>query len=683
MIDKSHMTIDLLEKNTQLKPTMVFDPDNIVDPNLAELSVEPSEIKLVENGEGTTALSLSFKFNGYDDVLSATVPVTVDLPEENKLLAIKTNNLHSLNPELDDESDINLELCQSIPNCIKIFQPDINNQTAVHNYQSYDDVDTPIEFPINYKNDSETEYLIFCKGESVDLSDINITGTKYELAEVIFSDNVVINTINFEDGIFSNCTNLSNVVLPNKLLDITENMFLNCLALSSITIPDEVSAISEVAFNTCTKLSNITVSNKNSTFASENGLLYSKDKTKLLKCPINLSTVNIASEITTICPSAFYQSTANNIDLANLTVLTTVEPESFYNCLNIKTLTIPSAVTSIGSNFFRINNEDTYSDQNVISVDIKCNLSVLTNTAFTYNMYLILSSSNNYIIQPNKFENYIIAGLNLSNATLSSGCFKNTTLNSITINNPINIEKNSFSKCYITEDLVLSTSSSSKYKLLLDDLITTDELSVTRKTLIETLSAEKKRIITCFDKISENLIIDTTDLSGDETENVSRDINPQTYFDIDETITEIDLGAFDNITTLEKFVINNNTIFHSTNKGLLLDTNDNIIAVPKSISELDLSEVSALSVLNDSMFFNDLIKITDLTIPSNITEIGENTFKGCIELSSIKIENSNIVIGANAFANCYSVSDLSIGEKTINEIQQMENYPWGLSFNNT
>jgi len=52
--------------------------------------------------------------------------------------------------------------------------------------------------------------------------------------------------------------------------------------------------------------------------------------------------------------------------------------------------------------------------------------------------------------------------------------------------------------------------------------------------------------------------------------------------------------------------------------------------------------------------------ITSVTLPSTVTEIGENAFKGCTGLASINLENVH-VIGANAFNGCTSLTSIEVG----------------------
>lgn len=53
-------------------------------------------------------------------------------------------------------------------------------------------------------------------------------------------------------------------------------------------------------------------------------------------------------------------------------------------------------------------------------------------------------------------------------------------------------------------------------------------------------------------------------------------------------------------------------------------------------------------------------KMTKITIPASVTEIGASAFSGCIQLSSITIPPNVTKIGNSAFAFCEKIDDIQI-----------------------
>ena len=57
---------------------------------------------------------------------------------------------------------------------------------------------------------------------------------------------------------------------------------------------------------------------------------------------------------------------------------------------------------------------------------------------------------------------------------------------------------------------------------------------------------------------------------------------------------------------------------------------------------------------------------TDVTIPSNVTNIGDWVFSNCTSLESVRIPSQVTNIGIGAFAGCWSLIDVSIPESVVN-----------------
>ena len=121
----------------------------------------------------------------------------------------------------------------------------------------------------------------------------------------------------------------------------------NLPSWSSITIPDSVTKIGRCAFYGCTFL-NIEVSANNANFMTIDGVLYSKDRKELVKCPNAKVYLIIPDGVTEICNSAVLGCTS----LASITIpnsVTKIESLAFYGCTSLTSITIPNSVTKIES----------------------------------------------------------------------------------------------------------------------------------------------------------------------------------------------------------------------------------------------------------------------------------------------------------------------------------------------
>ncbi len=150
---------------------------------------------------------------------------------------------------------------------------------------------------------------------------------------------------------FDGCTNLTSVNIPNGVTSIGEKTFRNCKSLTTINIPKTVTNISNLAFAGCN--AEINIESGNTSFSTEDGVLFNKNKTTLIFCPSGkIGEYNIPNSVKTINGGAFYGCT-NLSSISIPTSTTNIGNNAFYNCSGLTSVTIPNSVTSIGSEVFR------------------------------------------------------------------------------------------------------------------------------------------------------------------------------------------------------------------------------------------------------------------------------------------------------------------------------------------
>jgi len=124
-------------------------------------------------------------------------------------------------------------------------------------------------------------------------------------------DNTVINniradTIAIANYAFSGLADLSAITIPASVMFIGGGAFSYCTSLTNITIPSSIKVIGEYAFSNCTSLTSIQVDDKNSNYASQDGILYNKTKTTLVLAPKGIiGTVTIPTSVMFIDDGAF------------------------------------------------------------------------------------------------------------------------------------------------------------------------------------------------------------------------------------------------------------------------------------------------------------------------------------------------------------------------------------------
>ncbi|MGN0536803.1 MAG: leucine-rich repeat protein [Acutalibacteraceae bacterium] len=152
---------------------------------------------------------------------------------------------------------------------------------------------------------------------------------------------------------FYSCTKLTSVTIGNSVTSIGDMAFYNCIGLTSVTIPDSVMSIDSSAFMNCTSLTSVNVDENNNYYSSQDGILFNKDKTKLIIYPAGKTELSytISDSVTSIDDYAFaYCKKLTSVTIPNS--VTSIGVQAFYYCTGLTSVTIPNSVTSIDDNAF-------------------------------------------------------------------------------------------------------------------------------------------------------------------------------------------------------------------------------------------------------------------------------------------------------------------------------------------
>ena len=173
---------------------------------------------------------------------------------------------------------------------------------------------------------------------------------------------------------FEDCRRFSSIIIPNSTKSIERLAFKDCINLDSITIPELVAEIDEEAFCNCYYLTSISVNPNNPDFASEDGVLFNKNKTKMILYPQRrqgdyivpdsvvkienntfshcnyLTSVVIPKSVTEIGDYAF--SSCHDLESVSIPdSVTWIDNHAFENCFNLNIM-VPKSVIYIGNNAF-------------------------------------------------------------------------------------------------------------------------------------------------------------------------------------------------------------------------------------------------------------------------------------------------------------------------------------------
>ncbi|MGN1301128.1 MAG: leucine-rich repeat protein [Clostridia bacterium] len=199
-------------------------------------------------------------------------------------------------------------------------------------------------------SNDKTTLIITGTGKMADFSSVEIEACEtyqfdiktvppwYEYRENITTVEISDNITNIGQDAFLNCANLQNITIPNTVKTIGAYAFHNCKGIASIKISNSVtninmgafykceglkwielgngvSYIGKETFSGCSNLNNIYVFASNLNYAAVDGVLYNKEKTKIIKYPEGKENAEyiIPSTVTSIEDNAFSRTTLTSI----------------------------------------------------------------------------------------------------------------------------------------------------------------------------------------------------------------------------------------------------------------------------------------------------------------------------------------------------------------------------------
>lgn len=235
--------------------------------------------------------------------------------------------------------------------------------------------------------------------------------------------------------------NSSNVVIPNEISLNGENVAVNQISanafkgndsVQTIKINSNVNFIDKTAFESCENLISFEVDANNTHFASDNGILFNKNLTKLIKYPTNKAGVTYTTpqNLLEIGENSF-RDNKNIVTLYLQNDLNIIDNNAFKGCLSLREINIGSSLDKINKNAF----SDCLS---LTTVNFDTGISSIGNGAFENCISLENISLPNSLISlgSNAFRNCIsLINVSIENSLNSIGdyaffnCYKLTNLN--------------------------------------------------------------------------------------------------------------------------------------------------------------------------------------------------------------------------------------------------------------
>ena len=499
-----------------------------------------------------------------------------------------------------------------------------------------------------------------------------------------------------EDSAFSGCSSLKEITIPSSVTSIEYLAFDGCSSLEEITIPSSVTSISYSAFRGCSSLKEIKVSSENKNYTSINGVLYNKDKTKIIAYPANKlgEKYIILNSVTSIEWNAFYGCSS----LKEITIpssVTSIGERAFYGCSSLEEITIPNSVISIGKSAFYgckyiICKTNSYAHKYAEENKVKYKL--LDNEISQYTDLYEIKETEEWDISE-KQDKSVIAKWNLADGSITiSGkgnmkSFKNnstedwhgkykTLVEKVIINNGItNIGKSAFYECSSLKEITIPNSVASigfaafeKCSSLKEITIPEGVTSINDCAFCECSSLKEITIPNSVTNIDYQVFYGCSSLkeikvSGENKNYTSIDgvlynkkktkiirypaNKPGEKYIILDSVTSIEEYAFSGCSSLKEITIPSSVT--SIERGAFYGCSSlEEIAIPSSVTSIEQEA------------FLGCRSLKKITIPNTVTSIGIYTFKGCRSLKEITIPSSVTIIRYGAFYGCSSLKEITV-----------------------
>ncbi len=521
----------------------------------------------------------------------------------------------------------------------------------------------------------------------------------------------------YYNPIFNSCTALTTVVIGDGVEIIPAYLCCNCSKLTSITIGTSVESIGTQAFYGCSSLAAFTMNGESQYYCVDDGVLYTADKTLIVQYPeakspdgivsvdmaisdyafsgnTKITSITIGEDVTSIGLRAFENCTALTTVIFNAdSCATDVTSDSycpFYGCTkidsvsfgenvtaipeylfyanhsskftNLKTITIPASVKSIGKYAF-------YYCSSVTSLTIGSGVETIGDDAFYY-----LSSIDSIAI-PNSVRTIGSEAFGYCSAAKSVTI--GTGLESIgakAFYDCTGLTTVTFNAVNCSESLATSGKNCPFYLCTNIETVTFgDDVTIIPAALFEgDGSGYKFTTIVIPDNVktignsaflSCSTITSLTIGSGVETIGSSafQSCSGITTLTIPESVTEISSSAFRSCTGITELSISKNVSHLGTYAFQGCSSLESL--------NYDAAECTAdhnqggWTGAQDAPFYN-LGNLETVTIGENVESMSDNLFRNCTGLDTLNFNAACCpTLGNYTFGNCNNLETVNFGDK--------------------
>lgn len=227
-------------------------------------------------------------------------------------------------------------------NCSKLESVEIPNSVTTIAYKSFANCTSlkSVKIPKSVQNIES-----FAFDNCTKMGAVNVDGANKAYSSV---DGVVYNKNKTQLIKYPETKSSYNV--PKTVSEIRVDALNNCKKIKAVDVPEKSTDLFGM-FEGCSNLEKINVSSKNPMYTSVDGVVYSKDKKTLVKCPEGKTSITIPNTVTDI--DYFAAKDCSKIVSVNIPEnVKQIGPYAFHGCRSLQYLYIPAGVESIGNGAF-------------------------------------------------------------------------------------------------------------------------------------------------------------------------------------------------------------------------------------------------------------------------------------------------------------------------------------------